>query len=205
MSQNFSISQFTSEELARELLTRTLVNEQGLLSKELYELRMALGTLVCVDGIPLRYNSSGDPELMAIRRNTGPYKGKLCYVGGIVPKGAPLKMALEQHFKRDLGLDIGFSYNMVFVCEYLRPDSLGNTPDHFLPEPTKDHNVGITYVVKIVDDQQINYGVGTGGQEASGVVWFSEDNMPSDEEFGYGQSRGYRKVFDKLKINRKGS
>ncbi len=192
------IRQIPTEELIRVLREREkeFFCDEGLLHRDAYGLRVALGAVVCVDGIAVQ-ELCGQTQLLAIRRNSGPFVGKLCFVGGIIGKYELAEKALRRQFLCDLGVGIDFLQHPdqpAFVCQYARP-----TQNGFLPEPTKDHCVALTFLVKLQSEDFRFGSTRHGGQEASEVVWFSEEKMPPPSEFGYGQDQGYRRAFSLLK------
>ncbi len=194
-------SKISTEELALELRKRSdLFNESGFLTtSELYNLRCKLGAVICVDSVPIRktiYEYCSLVEVMAIRRKTGPFAGKLCLVGGIIKKGSSVEESVRQHFRIDLGAEIDFITpwdSPVCLHQDMRPFPDGSLKKDFASDPTKDHVIAPVYLVKL---RKENFSFGAtphGGQEVADVVWFSLDNMPPAEEFGYNHDIVFRK------------
>lgn len=114
--QDTSLANIPVGLLLGEVLRRPgdLFNEKGFLSREAFALADILSIRCCVDGIAVRRGHAGEIEAMAIRRNTGPFAGKLCLVGGGISKfkgngqwlPESAEEALRRHFKRDLGFEI---------------------------------------------------------------------------------------------------
>lgn len=184
----------STKELAAELTNRVdLFNEDGFLSSdELYRLRCKLGAVICVDSVPVRKRADGTIEAMAIKRKTGPYAGKLCLVGGTVKKGDSIEESARGHFKTDLGVDIDF------LTLWDKPACLhqlanGSLKTDFAPDPTKDHVIALVYLVSLKGEKFIFGATPHGGQEVEDIFWFSLDNMPLPEEFGYNNSVVFRK------------
>ena len=184
------LQKISAEELASELLQRTdLFDKDGFLKGDaLYKLRCKLGAVVCVDSAPVRKRDDGVIEVMAIKRKTGSYAGKLCLVGGLVKKDSSLEESIRLHFKTDLGLEIDFVTpwdKPACIHQGMRPLSNGGLKVDFIPDPTKDHVIAPVYLVKL-KSEKFNFGISPyGGQEVEGVVWFSLEEMPDREEFGY--------------------
>lgn len=184
----------STDALARELAQRPdLFDEGGFLkSQELFRLRCKLGAVVCVDSIPVRSGNDGWVEAMAVRRKTGPYAGKLCLVGGIVKKGMSLEESVREHFRTDLGAEIDFLTpwdHPVTMHQDMPPGTGGILKKDFSPDPTKDHNVVPVYLVKLRGEQFVFGVTRHGGQEVGNIQWFSLENMPNPEEFGYGHDQ----------------
>jgi ADP-ribose pyrophosphatase YjhB (NUDIX family) len=212
-----NLSEVSTGELLTEAANRPddLVNpDNGFLSREAFALQDTLGTRVCVDGAPGRVNENGEVELMAIDRGTGPYAGRLCLVGGgvgrvnekgqLVPER--IDEALKRHFKRDLGFNVApaTSWNTPqHIGQDMRPDENGELRDGFTPNPDSRHLIAMRYLVKVVDhegnqiqDPKPEFGSTIFGQEASDIVWFTEDQMPEDPNaWGYGHNETYQAMF----------
>ncbi len=195
--------------LLNEILRRKdeLLTAEGWLPQKSFALADTLGIRVCVDGVPARVNEAGDVELMAIRRNTGPYAGKLALIGGGVGRveengeWAPesIEEALRRHFEVDLGFDIepvGSWQSPAYIAQDMRPID-GEVRPGFTPNPNSRHLVAIRYLVQLNSGRDAPvFGITElGGQEASGVEWLSEKTMPDPTEFGYGHHETYRVMF----------
>ena len=203
------------DELLGEIMKRPneLMNEKGFLSKLAFTLADFLAIRVCVDGIPARRSVQGDVELMAIRRNTGPYAGKLCLIGGGVGKvkkngewmPESVEEALRRHFRTDLGFEIEplESWDRPsYLAQDMRPID-GEVKKGFTPNPDSRHLIAARFLIRITNYEEApTFGsTEVGGQEASGICWFTETEMPPPEEFGYGHHETYRRCFpiaDKL-------
>ena len=198
------LSKISTEELAAELINRPDLFDSGgfLRTNKLYDLRCKLGSVICVDSVPIREGADGSPEVMAIRRKTGPYSGKLCLVGGIVKKGNSIEESVRRHFKTDIGVEIDFIASWehpACIHQYMRPLPDGNLKTDFAPDPTKDHVIAPVYLVKLKSEAFKFGATPYGGQEAGDVVWFSSKNMPLPEEFGYGHDLVFRKCLSLAK------
>lgn len=192
---NAPLKKFTTDELALELSSRKDLETQGEFSDAMYRLYVELGIVTCVDGIAIR-KRDGAIEALAIRRNTGPFKGKLCSVGGRIRFEESLEHALRRHFKTDLGTEIELLSpwdDPTAVHQFMRPRADGTVLPEFTSEPTRRHTITVVYVVRLQGD---NFTFGSsvhGGQEAEGAEWFSLKTMPPGDEFGYGQDVYFRK------------
>ena len=192
---------YSTDELARELILRTDLFDGRHLKRTLYDLFVELGVVTCVDGIAVR-KIDGKVELMTVVRNTGPFKGKLCSVGGRILLEESVESALRRHFKTDIGSDIEMLTpwdRPVLFHQFMRPKSDGTVLPDFGVEPQKRHAISIIYLVKLSDTPMEFGQTSSGGQEASGVRWFSKDDLPEDGEFGYGQEVYYKKCFELAK------
>lgn len=204
------LSKVPITDLLQEVLSRKdeLVTEDGLLWREPYDLADFLGTRICVDGIPIRRNQQREIELMAIRRNTGPYVGKLCSVGGGVDQRIrhmnewipeSFEEALRRHFRVDLGFEIEPVTNWEdpqFLAQEMRPVD-GKVKEGFGPNPSSRHLVAARFLVRIIDEEKSpTYGATElGGQEVAGLEWFTRETMPELAEFGYGLGKTYQDMF----------
>lgn len=197
------------DELLEEVMKRPheMVNERGFLSELSFKLADFLAIRVCVDGIPARRNAQGEIEFMAIRRNTGPYAGKLCLIGGGVGKvkengiwvPESVEEALRRHFRTDLGFEIEPVESWErpsYLAQDMRPID-GAVKKGFTPNPDSRHLIAARFLVRITNYETAPVFGKTevGGQEASGIRWFTEAQMPSPEEFGYGHHRTYQACF----------
>lgn len=200
LSKNTDLVEFSTETLAQELIARNDFFEEGglILKPEFYKLLTEMGVVFCVDGIAWRKSSAGI-EAMAIRRNTGAYQGKLCSVGGRVHVGEDVETALRRHFRVDVGYEIDLTTpwdKPVGFFQFMRLRADGTILDNFGTEPSRKHAVSVLYLVRLHDGAPMFGSTAHGGQEASGVEWFTLKNMPLEEEFGYGQGVYFRKCLE---------
>lgn len=190
------LSELSSEDLAKELLTRNDMFEGSFLTPAIYKLSIELGIPPCVDGVAVRKRDDGTIEALAITRNTGPFKGTLCSIGGRILFEESLETAMRRQFMTDLGVHIEFLTpwdQPAVVHQFMRPQADGTVLPDFGVEPTRRHNITIVYMVRLLTDD-FQYGsTETGGQEAAGVEWFSLKNMPPPDAFGYGQDVYFKK------------
>lgn len=199
-SKNTDLAKFSTETLAKELIARNDFFEEGglILKSEFYKLLTEMGVIFCVDGIAIRKNGT-HIEAMAIKRNTGAYKGKLCSVGGRVHVGEDIETALRRHFRVDVGHEINLTTQWdkpVGFFQFMRPRADGTIADNFGTEPSRKHAVSVLYLVQLDNGAPVFGSTAHGGQEASGVEWFTLENMPPKEEFGYGQGVYFRKCLE---------
>ena len=183
------LSNVSTEELITELLNRKdLVKDDGLLLPAPWELRKALGYILCVDSMAVRYNQErNEKEVLLIQRNTGPYPGKWCAVGGTIAKGESIEVALRRHWRTELGCELKpFNFKKPFwYHQHCPPKEDGSIALDFCPEPSKE-SMAPFYEVEILN-QPTKYGATEhGGQEARGYFWFTLKNLPAAEEFAYG-------------------
>ncbi|HUB93410.1 MAG TPA: hypothetical protein VMB52_02810 [Verrucomicrobiae bacterium] len=205
-----ALSDFTTPELLAEALRRGdgFLDEDGKLTEVAFRLADALAIRVCVDGIAARLSNKGEVELMAIVRNTGPYEQKLALVGGGVGRVSEngkwlpesFSEALDRHFRDDLGYAIeplSPWWQPDYVAQDMRPVH-GEVRAGFTPNPNSRHLIAARFLVAIVgnDQEPLTFGsTRVGGQEASGVVWFSKESMPDSSYFGYGHHETYSTLF----------
>jgi len=178
------------EDLVDALIKRKdeffLKDNSGLLTSPAFKLRMILGAMPCVDGIPYRFNAQGDLELMAIRRLTGAFPGKLVLNGGIIAKSETFQKALQRHYKNDLGVEVLINdSHPLDVTQYRKEES----DEYWMQDPGKDHNIAAVFFVQIIGKMP------THTLKGDPVMWFTEDAMPPESEFGYTNWRLYRKAF----------
>jgi ADP-ribose pyrophosphatase YjhB (NUDIX family) len=183
----YDLSKIPIGKLASALLARVneLFEENNKLITEAFALHKAMGPIACIDGIPWRINDKGKVELMALRRRTGPFPGKLVLIGGTIAKGESLEDALQRHFRDDFGVEVKLSYSPLCMSQYRKdkPD------DRWMQDPGKEHVVSPVYLVQIEGEAPSQ------SFQGDPIEWFSEDTMPSDENFGYANHRLYRLAF----------
>lgn len=204
------LSQVPASELLEEALKRPdeLLDDNGMLEDAPFRLADQLSTRVCVDGLPVRRNPDGDVEAMAIRRNTGPYAGRLCLIGGGVNRvkvgdiwqPESFEEALRRHFGTDLGFEIepvGGSWKRPdYLAQEMRPID-GKVRDEFMTNPASRHIIAVRFLVSLASEDELpTFGeTEYGGQEATGIEWFTEQTMPESSEFGYDHDDTYRTLF----------
>lgn len=192
------LNNFGTEELAAELLGREdfLGKDGSIPRQEVYELFEKGIPIMCTDGIAVRQSLDGAVEAMVIRRNTLD-KGKLCSVGGRIFYGESVEEAVRRHFMDDLGCNIRLltPWRTPFFVLQTRPIAEGPKKDFGL-EPSK-HAVSMYHLVALEGEPK-NFGsTAHGGQEASGIEWFSLKDFPPDDAFGFGQHLPFRQAFIK--------
>lgn len=194
-----NIDTVSTLELARVLAVRpdleTLLREDGLLPKAIWSLRKSLGVVACADSFAVR-RKDGVWEGGVIRRGTGPYAGKLALIGGVVALGETVEEALRRHWRTDLGVEITLPIGWrtpLEIAQYAPKVNGSNRPD-FGDEPTK-HALASTHLVEIVggDSARLHFGENDGGQEACDLCWFSLENIPAYEEWGYDMGPVFRR------------
>lgn len=187
----YDLSKVPISELASALLARVeeIFGNGNWLIPAAFALYKAMGPVACVDGIPWQLNERGEMELLAMRRRTGPYPGKLVVVGGKIAMKESLQDALGRHFRDDLGVEIIMAEESLCMSQY-RKD---NPNDLWMQDPGKDHAVAPVYLVQIKGDAPSQ------SLQADPLMWFSEDSIPPALEFGYDNERLYRKAFRCLK------
>ncbi len=186
-------------DLVAELLERKdLVRPDGALDQLVWKLRVVLGVIICVDCIAIRKNGKGQKEVVAELRNTGPYAGKYCVIGGIVRKGESIEEAVHRHWKVDLGCDITMvtPWNKPrSVHQHCPPNTMGEMKKDFYPEPTK-YSIGLAYAVEVTNETGILGSTVYGGQEASHYTWFTKETLPPPEKFAYGFYALYKEILN---------
>lgn len=188
--QKVNLNDVPIDTLAKALLLREgeFFGERNRLISSIFELYKAMGPVSCIDGIVWRLNKAKKVELMAIRRQTGPYPGKLVLVGGTVFKGEELSEALQRHFRDDFGVEIEMSEAPFCMTQYKKSKS----GKHWMQDPGKEHVISPVYFVQIKGKAPHQ------SLQEDPVEWFSEDLMPADEEFGYTNQRVYHGAFQKI-------
>ena len=170
-------------ELALELRRRNdLVKPNGLLVKEVWELRTALGAISCVDSFGV---SPDGKNIFLIKRNTGHFAGKWCLVGGSVALNESLEDAVKRHWQADLGCQVSIPdwKKPIGAHQHMPRLPDGSMKKDFLEEPTK-HSTGFLYAVTLLGEPQ-GFGSKEGGQEASEYGWFTLETLPSRDDFAY--------------------
>lgn len=203
------LQKISVDELLGEVMRRPheLMNEKGFLSKMAFALADFLAIRVCVDGIAARRNDRREIELMAILRNTGPYAGKFCLVGGGIGRvkedGTFVPESVEEALRRHFMTDLGFVIRPVeswtrpsYLAQDMRPVE-GVVKKGFTPNPDSRHLIALRYLVEIVNYERapIFGRTEVGGQEAASIHWFTAATMPAPESFGYGHHETYLACF----------
>lgn len=198
-----SLTECSTKDLAEALLKRTdLFNAEGVLPIELYKLLRRVVPILCADAIPLR-RKEGRIEAMATVRGFGPEVGKFLSIGGRLrrmPDGQPpesLEDCLRRHVRTDVGCEIRFLTDWdkpVTVAQYAPPID-GVIPRHFNRE-FDAHLVSLFYPVELIGEPNKFGSTTHGGQEATGILWFTKDAMPAAELFGYSTHRQYLAIFE---------
>lgn len=184
-----NIFAMTTEQIVEILLTKNdLVKPDGLLTPIAWELRKKLGIILCVDSIAMRINEDEIPreEILLIKRNSGPFKGKWCAVGGTIAVGESVYEAVARHWKVDLGCEIKkFDFKKPFYFhQHMPPAPDGTIKEGFCPEPTKS-SMAPFYIIE-VENEPTKLGESAYGQEASTYSWFNLKNLPGESDFAYG-------------------
>ncbi len=203
------LQKLTVEEVAQALLDRadsiSKLMEDGFLPPTLWKLRVLLGIIPTVDMTAYRTNSDNQIELFAIRRQTGPYAGRWCPVGGIVPKGSTIAEAMAKHWQTDIGYTLAHAdwEHPLRMNQHMPPNALGELKPGVLPEPTKN-SIAPFYVVQLREPfaDPVFGSTAHGGQEAGGYAWFTEETLPPKDAFAYGFHNSYVQAFAWLKNKR---
>jgi hypothetical protein len=199
---------FTTQELLGEILNRPqedMIKPGGFVYDNAYKLLDLLGTRVCVDAAPVRYNERGDVELMAILRGTGKLAGKLCLMGGGVQRTEQgghevpesFQEALNRHSKTDLGVGVdavGSWDKPHMLASDMRPVD-GHVRPGFFDNPNSRHLVALRWLVQLESEEFAFGSTELGGQEVEGVKWFTKADMPEFDKFGYNHDVTYRHMF----------
>jgi hypothetical protein len=180
-----------TEHIVEELLTRNLLDTNGLMSYSIYQLLTRIAVIPCADGIAVRRNVMGAVEALAIRRGTGVFKGRFCSVGGRLLRGESYESCLRRQFRSDLECEIEFLTawdKPVGIGQYypLKHPLSDPWPKDFGPENSK-HTVSQYYPVRLLGEPRPGNTTSYGGAEASAIEWHSLDNLPGPEHFGYNQ------------------
>ncbi len=187
-----NLNEVPVDELIEALMERKdelfMKEKPGLLIDSAFKLRMILGAVPCVDGIPYRRAADGQIELMALRRFKGAFPGKLVLEGGTIAKGESVEDALKRHFREDFGVKIEMSEAPLCMTQYRKDES----DDQWMQDPAKEHNIAPVYLVQFLGETPAESRLGC-------IEWLSENSMPPAEEFGYTNERLYRKAFVFLK------
>ncbi len=194
MPTSDDLAHVSTAQLIATLLGREaeLFDANNRLTPDAFELRKTLGVATCVDGIPWRVNESKKIELMALRRSTGPYPGKLVLIGGTILLGESLREALSRHFRDDFGVAIDIADDPFTASQYRKeaPDAEGE----WLQDPGKKHVVAPVYLVTI------KHGTPSHSTGCDPVEWITLEqlNEMDNDEFGYSVHSLYHKAFRTL-------
>ncbi|MEK9194403.1 MAG: DUF4916 domain-containing protein [Patescibacteria group bacterium] len=187
----------STEEIAAELAKRDdLLDQSGLMCKALWDLRVKLHPVACVDSIPVRRGESGRTEFGFIIRNTGYYTGRLWTIGGVIKYNEFAREALRRHYRETLGVGIEIVSELPDLNEYPQRDPRKHTP--FIGCDPHKHSLSKIYLVRLCGDVSF-VTTSHGGQEAAGLNWFLPENLPERERFAY---EGYDFVYGAVQENR---
>lgn len=146
-----------------------------------YKFILSRVPILCVDFIPLSYDSS--PMIGLIRRETYNDGQGWCLVGGAVLRNERLLAAVERHLQATLGdeanIDIG-TLHLLDIIEYFTTPGLGQFYD-----PRK-HSVAPTFFGRCS-------GLFQPRGEALEFRWFQLDELPMNQ-FGFGQQEVVKRL-----------
>ena len=184
-----NLASISTEDLLAELAARNdLLDSEGVISSPKgYQLVTKMTPIPCVDGVAVRRNN-GKIEAMAIRRGSGPEKGKLCSVGGRIRMYEDMESCLRRQFMTDLNCSIEMLVpwnHPVDALQCAPKEHVGQNPQ-FGPEYGK-HAMTSYYPVRLLSEPKPGGTTAHGGVEALAVEWFSRENFPAPQEFGYSQ------------------
>lgn len=178
----------STEALAAELASRTdLADAAGVMPLSIYQLIEKLSPIPYIDGVAVR-RSNGVAEGMLIRRGTRRFAGRLCSIGGRIRRLESIEQALRRQFRTDVGCEIELLVPWNKPVDILQcvPVKEGETPPpDFGPEIGR-HCTSQYYPVRLIGEPKFG-NTNFGGQEAAAVEWYRADNLPVEDEFGYGQ------------------
>lgn len=203
-----SLAEYSTKDLAAALLERSdCLDAQGVLPFELYKLLRKMVPILCADAVPLR-RKKRRIEAMAIVRGFGPEKGKFLSIGGRLrrmPDGCPFE-SLENSLRRQVRTDVGCEIRFltpwdqpVTIAQYAPPIN-GALLENFNRE-FDAHLVSLFYPVELIGEPTKFGSTAHGGQEATGVLWFTKETMPAAKSFGYSSHRQYLKIFEWAETN----
>ena len=188
---HLSLKNLSTKDLADELATREdLLDPSGIMPLGIYQILMKVAVIPCTDGVAVRRNKNGIVEAMAIRRGTGVFKGRLCSVGGRILRGESIENCLRRQFRNDVGCEIKL------LVPWKRPSDIGQAyplenpltdvwPSDFGPEDHK-HTTSNYYPVQLIDEPKFG-STSYGSQETTRVEWYTLEDLPDPENFGYDQ------------------
>lgn len=184
-----SLKDASTLELAQELAKRAdlemLVNKDGLVNPDIWNLRSKLGAVGCVDGVAIRRNGN-TAEGGVIRRGTSKFAGKLALVGGVIARYESIEDAMKRHWRADLGfeIDLPLGWDCPVCMRQYAPQVNGENRPEFCHDPGK-HSYASTHLVVITNGDGAKFGTKIGGQEATDFLWFTAENCPPEEEWAY--------------------
>ncbi len=137
----------------------------------------------CVDLVVIRRMET-DPEILLIKRDIQPEKGKWCLIGGRVLKDERLGEAIDRQAKHELGVQVkileGFDETRPFVFD--APDA----------DPQK-HSIAHVYPVEIVKGELMSK-----GPESDEIRWIPVNKLPT--KMGFNHREVINTVISELKL-----
>ena len=149
------------------------------LPEETYELVRASVPMASVDLLPWR-ERDGVREVLLIRRLDRRGDECWCWIGGRVHIDEGIGDAARRHMVESVGPDLEF-----LPIDGSRPDVVveyPRTPREDGPFDEAQHSIGLTFLVATAGGRIAPVG------EALDACWFPIDDLPTDDEFSFGQA-----------------
>lgn len=166
-------------ELVDEIREQGIHDDDGFLAKPIYDLIVDAVPIVCVDFLPVRFESmNNDPQIGIITRATGPETGKPALLGGRVQKNETVSAAISRHLEGSLG-ETEFAYHQgntedqpFYLGQYTHAPTAEGGYD-----PTK-HSIAPTYLIDINEPGIVR-------DEASDFRWIGFDEIPATSAYNH--------------------
>jgi ADP-ribose pyrophosphatase YjhB (NUDIX family) len=137
--------------------------------------------IACVDIVPVRLDEVGNIERVGLIFRDTPHQGlRWCMVGGRIWRNESIAEVITRQLRETLGARIAF---------HIDPDPQPTYVSQYFPTQReigsldpRQHAVTLNFVVPVTGEPMA-------GGEAREFQWFGPSQLPTPEEFGFGQDR----------------
>ncbi|MCL4339971.1 MAG: DUF4916 domain-containing protein [Nitrososphaerota archaeon] len=169
------------------------IDMKGWIDEELWKRIQKILPIVTIDILPLKKDDGNDlARVGLILRETADEGEKWCLIGGRLLYGEKLWEGVKRQIRITLGDGISISTTNeqkqpLYVAQYF-----SYKDDEFLRDP-RQHTVGLTYALFLEGEVKPR-------DEALDFKWFSVNNLPKHDQFGFNHDILLRKCLELLKL-----
>jgi len=162
------------------------------IDEELWRKIQKIIPIVTIDVLPInKIEGDGITRVGLILRETADEGKKWCFIGGRLLYGEKLWDGVNRQIKITLGDTVSISKENVhqqplYVAQYFSYED-----DEFLRDP-RQHSIGLTYVLNLEGEIKPR-------DEALDFKWFSLNNLPKEDQFGFNHNKLLSKCLELLK------
>ncbi len=161
----------------------TLTKEMpGMLSKDEWDRIRRSVPIVCVDLVPIRYES-GRPQVGLIQRETRGHGLGYTLIGGRMQLDEGIHHAIYRQLHESLGTAVSIRLRPPHLRGVPHPDTVSEysrVPKPGIPYDEDKNSVSLTYVALVEGHAEPR-------SEAISFTWFDLDQVPGPEKWGYNQ------------------